>query len=170
VPEENLPGHHPDQDQDKPTGAPPVPPVPSVAELPASPAPAEAGVRVRFPFSFEPRVAVASALFGVTPFTAWVEVDADTLFVRFGLWSLRTAVDNVAGVERTGPYSWLKVAGPAHVSFTDNGLTFATSTRAGVCIRFHRPVGGALPFGLTRHPAVTVTVDDPDGLMRALSR
>ena len=40
----------------------------------------------------------------------------------------------------------------------------------GLCIRFDRPVPGIEPLGLLRHPAVTVTVADCDGLAEALNR
>lgn len=217
VPEDNLPGHHPEVEQDKPTGPPPVPPLDEGAgdgdgggrngggggrngrgdgrngdrqgggrrdggaaaeargqdataptAAPARPV-AGKGVRVRFPFAFDRHVGPAAALFGATPFTAWVDVDGEALTVRFGPWSLRTPLDNVAGVHQTGPYSWWKVAGPPRLSLVDRGVTFATSTRGGVCIEFRRPVPGALPFGVLRHPSATVTVDDPDALVEALT-
>jgi hypothetical protein len=64
----------------------------------------------------------------------------------------------------TGPYSLIKTIGPAHLSFADRGLTFATNSERGLCIRFATPVRGLDPLGLVRHPAVTVTVADCDGL------
>lgn len=92
------------------------------------------------------------------------------LKARFGPWTLRTDLENVASAERTGPFGTLKTAGPAHLSFADRGLTFATNPDQGVCIRFHRPVGGIEPAGLLRHPGLTVTVADSDGLIAALAR
>ena len=44
----------------------------------------------------------------------------------------------------TGPYSVPKTLGPAHLSFRDRGLTFATTSRQGVCVEFHRPVPGSI--------------------------
>ncbi|HEX9994950.1 MAG TPA: hypothetical protein VGB14_18640 [Acidimicrobiales bacterium] len=200
IPEDNLPGHHPEHEQDKPTGPPPIPPLvdegsadrdgarangagrngrgpdggggreqaaETTVEAPARPS--GDAVRVRFPFAFEWTVAPVAALFGATPFSAWVDVDGDSVTIRYGLWSLRTSLDNVDAAERTGPYAWWKIAGPPHLSVADRGVTFATSTKGGVCIRFRRPVRGALPFGLLRHPAATVTVDDPDALIEALT-
>ena len=84
------------------------------------------------------------------------------LAVRFGPWSLRTRCPTCTSLTITGPYTWWKVAGPAHVSFSDGGVTFATTTERGVCIAFHRPVPAALPKGLLRHRAATVTVADPE--------
>ncbi|MGH9119670.1 MAG: hypothetical protein ACRD0A_17880 [Acidimicrobiales bacterium] len=123
----------------------------------------------RFPFVFDPPLFPFGLPFGVTPSTALVLVTSDDLHVRFGLWSLHTGLDNVAGAERTGPYRPWRVAGPARLSLTDRGLTFATNTRAGVCICFHRPVRPVPPFPLLRHPALTVTVADPNGLVELLA-
>jgi hypothetical protein len=162
VPPDNQPGHHPPVEQDKPTAPPPS------ATRPAEPAPT-AGVE-RFPFEFALQLAPAAAAFGVLPPTTHVEVGDADLHVRFGPWSLRTPLDNVRSVTRTGPYSWWKVGGPAHISLADRGVTFATTTRQGVCIRFRRPVPAALPVPLIRHPAATVTVADPDGLVAAIAR
>jgi hypothetical protein len=168
VPDDNLPGHHPEHDQDKPAGPPPRPKAraPKKAAAPTPPPPRLQ--RRSFGFEFEPRMAPFSFAVGVTPLTAKVEVADGRLCARFGPWSVRTPLDNVEAAEVTGPYSFPKVVGPPHLSLADRGLTFATSTRRGVCIRFKEPVTGALPFGMLRHPALTVTVDDPEGLTEAL--
>lgn len=122
----------------------------------------------RFPFRFELPYRVAAAPFGITPRTAWAEVADGTLHVRFGPWSVTTRLDNVAGVEETGPFGFVKTAGPPHLSLTDRGLTFATNGRSGLCLRFVEPVGGIDPFGRIRHPGLTVTVDRIDQLRDAV--
>src|SRR3954449_4765063 len=76
---------------------------------------------------------------GVSPTTARVRLDESQLEVRFGPWTLRTAVTNIADVSITGPYSFVKTAGPAHLSFSDRGVTFATNGERGLCIRFRDP-------------------------------
>src|SRR5919112_1040401 len=119
----------------------------------------------RFPFAFEGRVRPFSLAFGVTPRTAWVEIDDQDLTVRFGLWKLVTPRRNIVDGEVTGPYSFSKVAGPAHLSFADRGVTFATTTQRGVCFRLQEPVPAIAPFGRLPHPGVTVTVADPEGLL-----
>lgn len=106
-------------------------------------------------------------VFGVTT-TAGVWVDEAVLRIRFGPWRLRTPVTNVVSTVHTGPYALIKTLGPAHLSFADRGLTCATNSERGLCIRFARPVRGIEPLGLLRHPAVTVTVADCDGLADAL--
>lgn len=121
------------------------------------------GVR-RFRFADDGYLRRAAAAFGATSQHAWVDVGDDMLDVRFGPWRLRTPISNIAGTEISGPYQWWKVAGPARLSLADRGVTFATTTRAGTCIRFHEPVAGIDPFGVIRHPGLTVTVDDPQAL------
>jgi hypothetical protein len=100
---------------------------------------------------------------------AYVEVDDDSLVVRFGPWTMTTLRSNVAGVAESGPYATWKVIGPPRLSFADRGVTFATNSVRGVCIRFFTPVAGIEPTGRVRHPGVTVTVADPDGLVAALA-
>ncbi|WCO68242.1 hypothetical protein PO878_05815 [Iamia majanohamensis] len=114
------------------------------------------------PFRFDYPLAAAGAPFGVLPRTTDVVVGETALTVRFGPWRLETDLANISGVEVTGPYQALKVAGPPHLSFTDRGVTFATTTQGGICVHFHRPVPAIDPLGLLRHPGATITVADPD--------
>jgi hypothetical protein len=111
---------------------------------------------------------VAALPFGVLPATTWVEVDDLRLRARFGLWSLDTGRSNIAEVTTTGDYSFLRTAGPAHLSLADHGVTFATNGDRGVCVRFHEPVKVLDPTGRLRHPGATFTVADPDALVAAL--
>ena len=122
----------------------------------------------RFTFRFDPAYRLPALAFGIVPSTAWVEVDDDELRARFGLWSLRTPRSNVAGVEETGGFQFVKTAGPAHLSFSDRGVTFATNGDRAACVRFHQPVRAIDPTGLIRHPGATVTVADPPALIAAL--
>lgn len=152
VPPDNEPGHHPAVEQDKPRRAPQLPPR-----------------HHRFGFRRSPW-ALAGLPFGVTVDNAYVDVDDDRLSIRFGPWTLHTPVSNIAGASRTGPYQWWKVVGPPHLSLRDRGITFATATEEGVCIRFRQAVPALLPFDQVRHPAVTVTVDETDDLVRLVEQ
>ena len=121
----------------------------------------------RFAFLHDPRFAGLLRVVGVTPTTAWVEVDEEELRVRFGRLGLRTPRDNVVGVEVTGPYRWYRAIGP-RLSLADHGVTFGTATHGGACVCFHEPVPALL--GARRgHPSATLTVADPAGLAAALS-
>lgn len=124
----------------------------------------------QFEFRFTPLYRLAALPFGVTSSTAHVGVDATHLHIRFGPWRVRTPLSNVRSTTVTGPFSLLKTAGPAHLSLADFGMTCATNGEQGLCIRFREPVGGLEPFGVLRHPAVTVTVEDGKQLARVLKR
>ena len=121
-----------------------------------------------FPFAFAPAHWLPSLVLGITPATTSVRVVDDALLVRFGPWSLRTPLSNIAGAERTGGFAFIKTAGPPHLSFSDRGVTFATNAEAALCVQFHEPVPAIEPTGRIRHPGATMTVADPDGLARAL--
>ncbi len=123
----------------------------------------------RFPFRFAPAYRLPALLFGVTPATARVEVDDTELRARFGPWSLRTPLTNIDSVQRTGGFQFLKTAGPAHLSFTDHGVTFATNGDDAVCVCFHEPVRVLDPTGRLCHPGATFTVADPAALRAALT-
>jgi hypothetical protein len=122
----------------------------------------------RLPFAFAPAWRWPALLLGITPATAWVEVDDDSLVARFGAWRLRTPLGNVRDTSVTGGYAWHRTAGPPHLSLTDRGVTLATNGERGVCVRFHEPVRCLDPTGRLRHPGATFTVADPDALVRAL--
>jgi len=122
----------------------------------------------RFSFAFDSRYVLPARLAGVQPDRAFVEVTDDVVRARFGPWTVETERSNVASAVVSGPYSVPKTIGPAHLSFRDRGLTFATNSRAGVCLSFREPVRGMDPFGLLRHPGLTVTVEDPQGLAQLL--
>lgn len=123
-----------------------------------------------FEFRFDPVYRLAALPFGVMPSTARVEVGDHELAARFGPWRVRTPLDNIAGCTITGGYQRIKTIGPAHLSFTDRGLTFATNPDRGLCIRFHDAVAGIDPTRRIRHPGLTVTVADIEGLQAALTR
>jgi hypothetical protein len=108
-------------------------------------------------------------LIGIGPRSSVVQVDDEMLDIRFGVWRVRTPLDNIAGVRITGPYNPLTALG-IRIGLRDRGLTFGTSVGPGVCITFHEPVATSAPTLLIRHPGLTVTVEDPQGLATALVR
>jgi hypothetical protein len=109
-------------------------------------------------------------LFGITDQRSLVRVTDLHFTARFGPWAVRTPLSNVRAVSVTGPYHFLKTAGPAHLSLTDRGLTFATNADRGVCVEFVEPVTGLEPFGVLHHPNLTVTVADTRGLAELLAQ
>jgi hypothetical protein len=121
-----------------------------------------------FEFAFAPSYRVPAATFGITQRTARVDVGDGTFTARFGPWRVTTPLANVKAVDVTGPYRFIKTAGPARLAITDLGLTFATNDERGVLVRFRTYVRGLDPLGLIRHPELTVTVADVEGLAAAL--
>ncbi len=89
--------------------------------------------------------------------------DDGSLVARLGFFTLRTTVDNVTGAHITRNYRWWTAFG-VRGSLADDGLSFGTNHRAGVCIHF----GELVPSRLSRkgHSALTVTVEDLEGLTR----
>jgi hypothetical protein len=124
----------------------------------------------RFDYSFAPGYRLTARVFGIRPATAWVDVSKERLEARFGPWRVSTPISNVVGAVVTGPYAFLKTAGPARLAITDRGLTFATNGSRGVLITFARPVQGLDLIGLVRHPELTVTVREPDRLVDVLNQ
>lgn len=119
-------------------------------------------------FAFDPTYRLPALFFGVTPRTASVEVGQQELIVRYGPWRLRTPLDNVAECQVTDGYSFVKTAGPPHLSFADKGVSFTTSGGPGLCVSFHEPVPAIDFVGRIRHPAATLTVEDPAALRAEL--
>lgn len=122
----------------------------------------------RFGFDFDARYERVARRFGITPANAWVEVADGLLRARYGRARLCTELSNIKAVAITGPYRFLKTAGPARLGITDLGLTFASNGRRGVLISFHRRVSGIERLGLLRHGELTVTVNKPEALVDLL--
>jgi hypothetical protein len=116
----------------------------------------------RFEFRFAPAYRWIQRAFGITSASAWVDLGDGILAARFGPWRVTTPLTNIVDAAVTGPYAFLKTAGPARLAVTDRGLTFATNGDRGVCVSFREPVRGLEPVGLLRHPELTVTVSEVD--------
>ena len=93
--------------------------------------------------------------------------DEGSFIATFGLLQVVTPLSNVVGAHLTQNYRWWTAIG-ARLSRADDGLTFGTNSRSGVCIHFEQKV----PSRLRRsgHSALTVTVADLEGLIMALGR
>jgi hypothetical protein len=121
-----------------------------------------------FHYAVDYRLVTFWGPFGVRPSRDGVTLTDDgKLRATFGLLKLETTLDNVDGAHITRGYRWWTAAG-ARGSMVDDGLTFGTNADAGVCIHFHEKV----PSRIRRsgHSALTVTVEDLEGLTDALTR
>jgi hypothetical protein len=122
----------------------------------------------RFAFCFARTYRLPARAFGITPTSAFVDVGDGQLDAHFGPWRVSTPLANITEVAVTGPYAFLKTAGPARLAITDRGLTFATNRDRGVLISFRTPVRGLDPLGIIRHRELTATVADVDRLAELL--
>jgi hypothetical protein len=119
-----------------------------------------------FTYRVDPKYLPVLLPFGLRPRRDGVRLEDDgRLEATFGWLRLHTPLTNVDGAHITRDYRWWTSIG-ARLSFVDDGLTFGTNNRAGVCIHFREKVPSLLrPSG---HSALTVTVADLDGLVSAL--
>ena len=95
-----------------------------------------------------------------------VRLTDDGHFVAtFGVVKVTTPLANVTGAHVTEHYRWWTAVG-IRMSRADDGLTFGTNNRRGVCIHFDEKVRS--PLRRSGHSALTVTVADTEGLELAL--
>jgi len=120
-----------------------------------------------FKYEVDKRLAPFWLPFGLHPSTDGVTITDDEKFVaKFGFLKLETPVTNIDGAHITRDYRWWTAPG-ARLSFADDGLTFGTNARAGVCVHFGEPVPS--PLRRKGHSALTVTVANLDGLVARLA-
>ena len=122
----------------------------------------------RFGYAVDKRFLPVLLPLGFRSSTQGVTVTDDgAVDATIGFLTQRTRLDNIDGAHITRDYRWWTAIG-ARLSFVDDGLTFGTNANAGVCMHFRQRV----PSALRRkgHSALTVTVEDLDGLVEALSR
>jgi hypothetical protein len=119
-----------------------------------------------FPYAVDKTFVPMWVVFGVRPSKHGVTITDDGRFkATFGFLHLETPFDNVEGAHITRGYRWWTAVG-ARRSFVDDGLTFGTNTKAGVCVHFREKVPS--PLNRKGHSALTVTVADLDGLVQAV--
>ena len=121
-----------------------------------------------FTYAVDRRLAPFWLPFGVRPSKDGVTITDDGTFrATFGFFRMETPLTNIDAAHVTRNYRWWTAAG-ARGSMVDDGLTFGTNRRAGVCVHFREPVPS--PLRRKGHSALTVTVADVDGLADRLQR
>lgn len=119
---------------------------------------------MRFLFRFETRLWRLGVLpWGVTPGRAWVDLDEDAVHARFGPWRMDVPYANIRRWAIQGPYRWWRVVG-VRMTLRVWDVSFGSSAKDGVYLELVRPQRW---FG-TNHPALTVTVADPEAFVAAL--
>ena len=95
-----------------------------------------------------------------------VEITDDgKLIATYGRVRVETPLSNVDHTLVTGPHRWYTAVG-LRLSFTDDGLTFGTNHRKGLCIEFVEKIPKVI--GSKDHSALWVSVADPEGLAAAI--
>ena len=118
-----------------------------------------------FKYAVDKRFAFVWAPLGVRPSKDGVSLTATSFVATYGFLKLETPLANIEGAHITRGYRWWAAIG-ARRSFVDDGLTFGTNRDAGVCVHFREKVPS--PLKRSGHSALTVTVEDLEGLTRSL--
>ena len=102
--------------------------------------------------------------FGVTPERAFVDLDDETILVRFGRFELSAPVSTATRWRIEGPWAWITAIGVRR-TFRHGDLSFAGSPRGGVRVDFQPPPR----WRFLRPPAIYYGVDDLEGFAAALT-
>jgi hypothetical protein len=122
----------------------------------------------RFEFDFDPKFMPMLLAWGATPRSSRVTITDDGLLdAKFGWTSISTPLSNISSFELSGDYHWYKAIG-VRMSLTDQGLTFGSNARSGVCLKFEEPITTTPRLGKVRHPGLTLTLKDRDAFVHAL--
>ena len=119
------------------------------------------------PFRFHRAARRPLALLGVRPANAHVFVDAHVLHVSFGPWAIVTPATNVVAADPVGALPVWRSLG-VRCSSVDRALTFATARTGAVRLRFRDPVHRFGSCAGPGHPTLTVTLEQPELLLRQL--
>ncbi len=95
-----------------------------------------------------------------------VTVESDgTVRATYGRKVVEVPLDAIDHTLVTGPHRWWTAVG-LRLSFADDGLTFGTNHRSGLCIAFREKIPKVI--GLKDHSTLWVSVADPEGLADAI--
>ena len=119
-----------------------------------------------FPYEFDHRWDVMFRLLRVSERDGVTLGDDGSLVATYGRKRIDTTLDNVHHTQITGPHRWYTAVG-LRLSAADDGITFGTNHRRGLCIEFVDRVPKVI--GVRDHSALWVSVADVDGLAAALA-
>lgn len=119
----------------------------------------------RFPYEIDRRWAAMFALLRVNERDGVELTDDGLLRATYGRFEIETPVANIDHTLVTGPHRWYTAVG-VRLSFTDDGITFGTNHRSGLCIAFKERIPKVI--GTKQHSALWVSVADPAGLAEAI--
>ena len=120
----------------------------------------------RFGYRFDHRWRPVFAVLGLKSNDGVELTDDGRLVATYGRVKVETPLANVDHTEITGPHRWYTAVG-LRLSFADDGLTFGTNHKAGLCIAFRARIPRVI--GFRDHSALWVSVADPAGLAAAIA-
>lgn len=118
-----------------------------------------------FPYDFDDRWKPMFLALGVDRDDGVTLGEDGGLVATYGRKRVVTTIDNVDHTLMTGPHRWYTAVG-IRLSFTDDGLTFGTNHRLGLCIAFVEKIPKVI--GMKDHSALWVSIADPAGLAAAI--
>lgn len=118
-----------------------------------------------FPYEFDDRWKPMFAVLRVGRDDGVTVGDDGSLVATYGRVTVATTVDNVHHSQITGPHRWYTAVG-LRLSFADDGVTFGTNHRRGLCIEFIERVPKVI--GVRPHSSLWVSVADSEGLAAAI--
>lgn len=118
-----------------------------------------------FPYEFDNRWKALFTVLRVGGDDGVTVGDDGSLVATYGRTKVVTTLDNVHHTQITGPHRWYTAVG-LRLSFADDGVTFGTNHRRGLCIEFVERVPKVI--GMRPHSALWVSVADPEGLAVAI--
>ena len=120
-----------------------------------------------FPYQLDTRWAALFTVLRVSERDGVHLTGGGVLRATYGRVSVETPLSNVDHTLITGPHRWYTAIG-LRLSFADDGITFGTNHKAGLCIAFVERVPKVI--GFKDHSALWVSVADPQGLAAAIGQ
>lgn len=120
-----------------------------------------------FPYQLDKRWVVLFKALGVNESDGVHLTDDGRLVATYGRVRVETPISNIDHTLITTDHRWFTAVG-LRLSFADDGLTFGTNHKAGLCIEFVEKIPKVI--GTKKHSALWVSVADPEGLAAAIGR
>ena len=118
-----------------------------------------------FPYRLDNRWALLFRGLGVDESDGVHLTDDRRLLATYGRFQVETPMSNIDHTLVTADHRWYTAVG-LRLSFADDGLTFGTNHRSGLCVEFIEKIPKVI--GRKKHSALWVSVADPQGLAAAI--
>ena len=118
-----------------------------------------------FPYRLDHRWDLLFKALGVNESDGVHLTDDGQLLATYGRVQVETPMSNIDHTLVTEDHRWYTAVG-LRLSFADDGLTFGTNHRSGLCIEFIEKIPKVI--GFKKHSALWVSVADPEGLATAI--